>query len=122
MSGFAAASSEVAVLRNLSLGWVAVGAAISVLAPGLFWWMLAGTAGSALLFVTWRHLPAVTALWLLLAGATLEMVLTDLIGPEAFQPVIATVKASGLLLAALAMLRYGARLDWCNPALAWTAK
>jgi O-antigen ligase len=114
-----ASSSEAAALRNLAFGWVAAGAAMAVATPPLFWWLLAATAAGALLFVAWRHLPAVTALWLLAAGATLEMVLTDLIGPDAFQPAIAAVKGGGLLLAGLAMLRYGMRLDWCNPALAW---
>lgn len=121
MSVLVLPSPEAAILRKLVLGWVTVGAAMAVAAPPLFWMLLAATASGALLFVVWRHLPAVTALWLLVAGATLEMVLSDLIGPEAFQPVIAAVKGAGLLLAALAVLRYGVRLDWCNPAWGWTA-
>lgn len=121
MSALSAISPELVPIRNAALGMLAAATACAVFAPALFWLLLAGVAAAGLLFLTWRHLVAVTAVWLLVTGLTLEMVLSDLIGPAAFQPIIAVVKAAGLLLAVLAMLRYGPRLDLFNPALAWTA-
>jgi len=119
MSVFAVRSPDLVPLRNLALGLLAVFAASALLAPALFWQLLAAAAGGALLFLTWRQLVLATALSLAIAGLTLEMALLDLIGPGAFAPTIALVKAAGLLLAFMAVLRYGPRLDAFNPALAW---
>ena len=80
---------------------------------------LVALGGGGLL--AWRHLEAASAAWLLLAGCTLEMTLGDILGPAAFQPIIAIVKGIELTLVGFAILRYGPRLDWANPALAFAA-
>ena len=90
--------------------------AVAWRAPLLLWLLLAGLAVAGAAFLAYRHLTAACVLWLLLAGATIEMTLTDLIGPEAFQTTIAWVKAVQVGLALLAALRWGGRLDPCNPA------
>lgn len=71
--------------------------------------------------LAFRHLAPACALWLLVTGCTLEMSLGDLIDPSSYQPIIAMVKAFGLLLAVLAALRYGPRLDFLNPGLGYLA-
>ena len=75
-------------------------------------------AGAAAL-LAYRHNTAACAIWLVVTGCTLEMWLGDLLGPEAYQPIVAIVKAVGLLLALLAALRFGPRLDPFNPAYAY---
>ena len=121
MSAFAARNPDLAPIRTAALGLLGVAAGCAVFAPPLFWLLLSGTAAVGMLFLVWCHLVLASAVWLLVAGATLEMVLSDLIGPAAFQPTIAAVKAAGLLLAGLAVLRYGLLPDLFNPALAWVA-
>ncbi len=110
---------ELTVVHSLALGLLAVGLGCALFAPPLFWLLLLAVTAAGVLFLAWRHLATATAIWLLVTAATLEMALSDLVGPRAFQPTIAIVKASGLLLAALAVLRYGLRLDLFNPSFAW---
>ncbi len=62
---------------------------------------------------------AACVIWLIVTGCTLEMWLGDLLGPDAYQPIIAVVKTAGLLLALLAGLRFGSRLDPFNPVFAY---
>ncbi len=93
----------------------------ALVAPGLFWWLLAGAGVLAAGFLLARHSEAASALWLVLAGCTLEMTLIDLVGREAFAPTIAIVKASGLVLAAICVLRFGPRFDPFNPAFGFLA-
>ncbi len=119
MSVFAERSPELVPIRNLALALLVLATACAVFAPPLFWLLLAGVTALGLLFLTWRHLVVVSVLWLVVTGLTLEMALSDLIGLAAFQPTIAIDKGVGLLLAAMAVLRYGACLDLFNPALAW---
>ena len=121
MSVLAMRNPELAPIRSAAFGLLAVATGCAVLAPSLFWLLLAGTAGIGLLFLVWRHLVLASAVWLVAAGLTLEMVLSDLIGPAAFQSTIAVVKTAGLLLAGLAILRYGLQLDLFNPGFAWVA-
>ena len=64
--------------------------------------------------LAFRHTVAFCVAWLLLAGATLEMTLADLVGPAAFQTTIAVVKAAGLGLALLcvaALRRHAGRVQ-----------
>ena len=68
-----------------------------------------------------RHPVAASAVWLLGVGCTLEMSLGDLLGPSAYQPIIAAVKGTGLVLAAIAVLRFGPRADPFNPGFAFLA-
>lgn len=84
-----------------------------------FWLPLATLAARGVVIVAFRHVVLLCAAWLLIAGATLEMTLTDLVGPGAFQPTIAVVKAAELGLAALCVLRFGFTFDVFNPALAY---
>jgi O-antigen ligase len=49
------------------------------------------------------------------------MTAADWLGQDAFQPTIALIKAVGIGLAIVAVLRYGPRLDPFNPAFAWLA-
>ncbi|MDE2515694.1 MAG: O-antigen ligase family protein [Rhodospirillales bacterium] len=71
--------------------------------------------------LAWRHLEIASAAWLLLAGCTLEMTLSDLFGLGWYQPVIAAVKGMELVLIGFAILRYGLARDWANPALVFVA-
>lgn len=119
MPAFGIPNPELAPLRNLSFALLSVAAGCALVAPALFWLLLVSVAAAGLLFLVWRHLVIATALWLVVTGATLEMVLNDLLGPGAFATTIALVKGVGLLLAAMAVLRYGPRLDLFSPALAW---
>lgn len=96
---------------------LAVGAA--AFAPALYGLGLVLAAAGALALLAWRHPVAASVAWLLVVGSTLEMSLGDILGPGFYQPIIAVEKGAGLLLAVLAVLRYGARRDWCNPGLAF---
>src|SRR5581483_5483724 len=99
----------------------ALSAVCAVLAPLLFWVPLALLAIAAATVLVFRHLAACCVIWLLIAGATLEMTLGDLLGPGGFQAALAAVKFAELLLALLCVLRYGPALDLCNPALVFLA-
>jgi O-antigen ligase len=112
---------DTAPLQSAAAGFLLLALLAAVLSPPGFWLLLAAATAAAILFLAYRHLEAVTAAWLLVAGATLEMTLGDMLGLDAYQPIIAAVKAVGLGLALLAVLRYGPRLDPWNPAYAWLA-
>jgi O-antigen ligase len=102
-------------------GAFALSAGCLVFAPTLFWFPLVVLAVAATAVLVFRNLTACCVAWLLIAGATLEMTLGDLIGPDAFQDTIAVVKLAELLLALLCVLRYGPSPDLFNPALAFLA-
>ena len=91
----------------------------AITGPDAYTGVLALTLVAAASFLAWRYNASACALWLLVTGCTLEMSLGDLIGPDAYQPIIAVVKAVGLVLVLLAILRYGARLDPFNPSFAY---
>ncbi|HEY8290527.1 MAG TPA: O-antigen ligase family protein [Acetobacteraceae bacterium] len=91
----------------------------ALLAPSLFWLLLLALVALGVGFLAYRHLTVFSVVWLLVCGATPEMALSDLLGPAAFQPTIALVKAAEILLALLCMLRHGPRLDMFNPAWAF---
>ena len=96
-------------------------AAFALLAPPLFWLLLAGTAALGVAFLCYRHTVGFCVAWLLIAGSTPEMALGDLLGPAAPQAIIAIVKSAQLGLAAICVLRYGPRADFFNPVLAFVA-
>ncbi len=102
-------------------GTFAASAAGTVIAPLWFWLPLAMLAACAIVILAYRHTVVFCVIWLLIAGATLEMTLNDLFGPAAYQSTIAAVKGSGLGLAALCILRYGFYADLFNPGLAFIA-
>jgi O-antigen ligase len=101
-----------------AFGFAAAGA---VLVPAWFWVPLAIVATTAVGIVAFRHIIAVCVAWLVIAGATLEMTLGDIVGPGAYQGAIAAVKAAELGLALLCILRYGLFADMFNPGLAFLA-
>ncbi|HEX5328453.1 MAG TPA: O-antigen ligase family protein [Acetobacteraceae bacterium] len=104
------------------LGAGLAGAAVAaVFAPSLFWLLLVAAAALTGVVLAFRHTVGATALWLLVTGCTLEMCLGDLLSPGAYQPIIAMVKAGGMGLAGLAVLRFGGRADLFNPGLAFLA-
>ena len=80
-------------------GAFALAAAGAVFAPpgsGCRWPLSPSIAAGILAF---HHVAVVCVAWLLIAGATLEMTLGDLVGPGAFQTTIAAVKGAELVLA-----------------------
>jgi O-antigen ligase len=111
-----------ATLVNLAAaGFLLFSLVCAVFVPTLFWLLLAAAAACGVIFLAFRFTPVFTAAWLVVTGASLEMTATDLLGHEAFQPTIAVIKAVGIGLAIVAVLRYGPRLDPFNPAFAWIA-
>ena len=98
------------------IAWLAAAAILAVALPELFWLLLAAIAGAMLVFAAFRFAVTFSAAWLLIAGATLEMSLGDALGGNAYQTIIALVKAVEVGLACVCMLRYGARADPFNPA------
>jgi O-antigen ligase len=102
-------------------GIVVASAVGALLAPVLFWLPLAGAAAVGTAVLAFRHTVAFCAAWLLIAGATLEMTLLDLVGPATFQATIAATKGAELTLAAICLLRYGLHPDVFNPGLGFLA-
>lgn len=99
----------------------AASAAVAVMVPRWFWLPLGIIAVGGIGILAYRHMIAFCVAWLLIVGATLEMALADTIGIGLYQPVIAAVKATEILLAVLCVLRYGAYPDLFNPGLAFLA-
>jgi len=73
-------------------GTAALMAATAFLSPPLLTPLIAALLALGSLLLTWRHLTAAWVVWILAAGLSPEMAITDLIGPEAFQPTIAAIK------------------------------
>ena len=101
--------------------WFILAAGTSLLLPDAFWLLLAATTGLVVLALALRHTVGFCCAWLLIAGATLEMALGDAIGGNAYQTIIAIVKAAEIALAGVCVLRYGGRTDPFNPAYAYVA-
>jgi O-antigen ligase len=112
---------DAAVVNCAAAGFLLFSLTCAVFAPTLFWLLLAAAAASGVVFLAFRFTPVFTAAWLLITAASLEMSAVDLLGPQAFQPTIALIKAAGIGLAIVVALRYGPRLDLFNPAFAWLA-
>jgi len=93
--------------------------AVAGLMPQALGLLLGATATIGLGFLAWRHPIGFSVAWLLVTGLSLEMTLYDLIGPAAYGPTIAVVKAAQIGLAALCVLRYGSRLDAFSPVWAY---
>lgn len=121
MRNLAASLPSVASPRVAITGFFAAAALTALLAPSLLWMLLCAAAAIGVVALVWRHIAAASALWLVLTACTLEMTLIDLIGPGAFEPTIAAVKASGLALALICAVRFGPRLDLFNPGWAYLA-
>ena len=106
-------------LKTSCAVWVAAAAACALLAPAVFWPLLAGTAALGVAFLAFRHTVGFCVAWLLIAGSTLEMAIGDHLGGAAFQTIIALVKAAELALGLICILRFGPRLDAFNPVFAY---
>ncbi|MBV9250443.1 MAG: hypothetical protein JO227_14505, partial [Acetobacteraceae bacterium] len=111
---------EITGIRRTVVGVLAAGLISAAFAPSWFWALLVGVVLAGITALAYRHLPAVCAAWTLVAGCTLEITLADLVGPAAFQPTIAVVKGAGIILAMMAIARFGFRPDVFNPASAFT--
>lgn len=94
-------------------------ASLALLAPILYGAVLVLGALTALAALVLLHPMVFVIIWLLAIGATLEMVLHDLLGPAAFQATIAAEKAGAIVLAAICAIRWGANIDPVNPAWAF---
>jgi hypothetical protein len=105
-------------IAGLFFAAIFAGAGLMPEALGL---LLGAAATLGIAFLAWRHLIGFSVAWLLLAGLSLEMTLYDLIGPSAYAPTIAAIKAVQLGLAVLCVLRYGSQLDVFNPTWAYLA-
>jgi O-antigen ligase len=114
-------SDRKGMVRAAAIGCFAASAACAVLVPPWFWLPFSPFAIAGVVLLVFRHTIAFSIAWLLLAGATLEMTLMDLVGPETFEPTIAVVKGTGLALALVCALRYGAVVDVWNPTWAFLA-
>ena len=90
-------------------------------APVLFWLLLWGGTGAGVLMLAWRHTTLFCVVWLVIASASLEMTLNDLVGTEVYQPTIAVVKGVQIGLALLCATRFGVRADLLNPAWGYVA-
>ncbi len=99
--------------------WLAAAAGCAWLAPAALWPLMAGTAALGVAFLAFRHTSGFCVAWLLIAGSTLEMAVGDWLGGEAYQTIIALVKAAELGLGLVCLLRFGPRLDPFNPAFAY---
>jgi O-antigen ligase len=102
-------------------GLLLVAAVAALLAPPLFWLLLMTVAAAGAVFLVFRYTVGCCAIWLLIAGSTPEMVLGDLLGANAFQPIIAVVKAAQFGLVLVSIMRFGPRADPFNPAFAFVA-
>src|SRR2546423_7292475 len=92
--------ADLTVALTMIVGaFFASSAACALFAPWLFWLpsAAAGVAGIAVLI--FRYTTVFCVAWLLIAGATLEMTLQDLVGPAAYQGTIAAVKGGEPMLA-----------------------
>ncbi len=115
------ASDELARLQVGACGMLLLALALAAFAPQLYWTLLGALVAACTGFLLARCTVVFCVAWLLITGMTIEMALNDLIGPQAFQPAIAVVKGSGLVLALICVWRYGPRLDMLNPAWGFVA-
>ena len=97
-----------ALLAGFALAWFG---------PGSFWPPLALLPAAVLLALAAAFPAEATALWLAALATCPEMWLGDLIGRA--PDIIGIDKGIGLVLLALCLLRYGARLDALNPGFAF---
>jgi O-antigen ligase len=92
-----------------------------LIVPPVFGLLLAATVVSGIAFLALCFPSGFCVAWLLITGMSLEMTAHDLIGDEAYQPVIAIVKGTEIGLGLLCALRFGPRLNPLCPAWAYLA-
>jgi O-antigen ligase len=91
------------------------------LAPSLLTDLIGALLAAGGIVLAARHLTAAWVGWLLITGLSLEMAAADVIGPSAFEPAIAIVKATEIGLVGLTILRLGPLPDMFNPLWAFAA-
>ncbi len=106
-------------MRLLGFSAAACGLGLAWTSPFLYAQAVVLAVAAGVAFLAFRHTTLFCVLWLLIAGCSLEMTANDMIGPEAFQPVIAAIKATQIGLAILCALRWGADGDPWNPGWAF---
>jgi hypothetical protein len=102
-------------------GLATVMAATAWLAPPLLPGVIGALLAPGCIVLACRHLTAAWLGWVVVAGLSPEMAAIEVIGPAAFQPVIAAIKAAEIGLVVLTILRVGLVLDRFNPAWAFAA-
>jgi O-antigen ligase len=95
--------------------------ACGLIAPPLFGLLLTASVAAAILFLALCFPTGFCVAWLLVAGMSLEMAFSDMVGAAAYQSVIAAVKGAEIGLAVLCMVRFGPRVDPLCPAWAFLA-
>jgi len=109
------------VFWALGAGLLLPGLAIALVWPEQIWLFLAAALASVALLLAFAF-PAIScAAWLLLVGLTPDMWLGPLLGPGMGIAIVGWLKAAGLALVLLAMLRHGPAWDGFNPGLAFAA-
>lgn len=98
---------------------LAANLACGLLAPPLFAMVLAAAVAGGVGFLAFRFPTPFCAVWLLVAGMSLEMTTADLAGDETYQPMIATIKGVEIGLGVLCIFRFGPRPDLLCPAWAF---
>ena len=98
---------------------LAVALGCGLIVPGLFWAALVACIIAGIVVLAFLHPTGFCVAWLLVTGMSLEMTFADELGDALFQPVIAAVKGSGMVLAIICALRFGPRFDSFNPVWAY---
>jgi O-antigen ligase len=100
---------------------LAASLAAGLIAPPVFWLFLMASVAVAILILLFCFPTGFCVAWLLIAGMSLEMAFNDLVGTDAYQPVIAVVKGTEIGLGLICMIRFGPKLDPLCPAWAFLA-
>ncbi len=93
----------------------------SLIDPLLFMLFLAASVVAGIVFLAFCFPTRFCVAWLLVTGMTLEIALHDLVGDATFQPAIAVIKGTEILLGLICMARFGPVLDPLCPAWAFLA-
>lgn len=110
-----------ASILGAAVALLAAGLGCGLLAPQLFWLLLAACVLAGVGFLAFRFPTQFCIAWLLVTGMSLEMAFADWVGDAAYQPVIAVIKAIGIGLGCVCILRFGPRLDLLCPAWGFLA-
>ena len=105
MTSLLAARGAPTLIILTGLSSIMVG--IAWLSPSLLPDLIASLLALGGILLAYRYLGTAWVGWVLVTGLSMEMALTDLIGPEAFQSTIAADKATEIGLVALTILRLG---------------
>ena len=96
-------------------------ASCSLIDPPLFAMLLAAAVAAGIVFLAFCFPAPFCVAWLLVTGMTLEIALNDLVGEASFQPAIAAIKGTQILLGLICIARFGPLLDPLCPAWAFLA-